>query len=94
MLLLVEHQMDYSEEFWDGKRLDRKFSALELFGQLIGLCAGGHILRNRTVVGRVDKATQLLANYQTHSQPLKITVGHDHLNVHESVYKQPPSLFL
>ena len=45
-----------SGEFFDGKRMDRKLSALELFGQLIGICAGGHILRNHTAVGRVDNA--------------------------------------
>ena len=36
--------------------MDRKLSALELVGQLIGICAGSHILRNQVAVGRVDNA--------------------------------------
>ena len=35
-----------SGRFFEGERLDRKLSALELTGQLIGICAGSHILRN------------------------------------------------
>ena len=34
--------------------MDRKLSALELFGQLIGICAGSEMLRNQTAVGKVD----------------------------------------
>ena len=45
-----------SGRVFEGKRLDRKLSALELSGQLIGICAGSHILRNQTAVGRVDNA--------------------------------------
>ena len=43
-------------EMFFGKRMDRKLSALELVGQLIGICAGSHILRNQVAVGRVDNA--------------------------------------
>ena len=41
-------------KLFDGKRMDRKLSALELFGQLIGICAGSEMLRNQTAVGKVD----------------------------------------
>ena len=43
-------------KLFEGKRLDRKLSALELVGQLIGICAGSELLRNTTAVGKVDNA--------------------------------------
>ena len=64
-----------SGEMFFGKRMDRKLSALELVGQLIGICAGSHILRNQVAVGRVDnagsvrifeKGYSILANFQMH----------------------------
>ena len=41
-------------KLYDGKRMDRKLTDLELFGQLIGICAGSEMLRNQTAVGKVD----------------------------------------
>jgi hypothetical protein len=43
-------------KLFDGKRMDRKLSALELFGQLIGICAGSEMLINQTAVGKVDNS--------------------------------------
>ena len=43
-------------KLYDGKRMDRNLSALELFGQLIGVCAGSEMLRNQTTVGKVDNS--------------------------------------
>ena len=43
-------------KLYDGKRMDRKLSALELFGQLIGICAGGEMLRNQPAAGKVDNS--------------------------------------
>ena len=45
-----------SGKLYKGRRLDRKLSALELFAQLSGICAGSTILRNQTAVGFVDNA--------------------------------------
>ena len=43
-------------KLYDGKRMDRNLSALELFGQLIGICAGSEMLRNQTAVGKLDNS--------------------------------------
>jgi hypothetical protein len=43
-------------KLFDGKRMDRKLSALELVGQLIGICAGSEMPRNQTALAKVDNA--------------------------------------